>query len=274
MMLNAVSYGGMVAAWQQPRYVVDAAAQTAQAASVSGPEREDVAAAAIGVSAAATAKNFHPVSEMPYVPDGFGPEDLATRTRAEFPSLGSLIDPEDEWIQRLGSPFDDGSEDERFRMLGSPEAQQEENEKYHVLGEDDEDDEKTGVSGVKDKKSPADVMNEEKCETCAKRKYQDGSDDPGVSFKFATRVDPKAAQAKVRGHELEHVIRERAKAKMEGRKVVSQSVTYHTGICPECGKFYISGGTTRTVTAADNTKDILSELQKERDGEADFDISA
>ncbi len=32
--------------------------------------------------------------------------------------------------------------------------------------------------------------------------------------------------------------------------MVSQSVTYHTAICPECGKAYVSGGTTRTVTAA------------------------
>ena len=32
--------------------------------------------------------------------------------------------------------------------------------------------------------------------------------------------------------------------------MVSQSVTLHTDICPECGKVFISGGTTRTVTAA------------------------
>ena len=32
--------------------------------------------------------------------------------------------------------------------------------------------------------------------------------------------------------------------------MVSQSVTLHTDICPECGKVYISGGETRTVTKA------------------------
>ena len=32
---------------------------------------------------------------------------------------------------------------------------------------------------------------------------------------------------------------------------VSQSVTMHTEICPECGKAFVSGGTTRTVTKAD-----------------------
>ena len=54
----------------------------------------------------------------------------------------------------------------------------------------------------------------------------------------------------MRGHELEHVGRERAEAMREGREVVSQSVTYQTNICPECGDVYVSGGTTRTVTAA------------------------
>ena len=44
------------------------------------------------------------------------------------------------------------------------------------------------------------------------------------------------------------MVREQAKAKREGREVVSQSVTLHTDICPECGKVYISGGTTRTTT--------------------------
>ena len=35
----------------------------------------------------------------------------------------------------------------------------------------------------------------------------------------------------------------------EGRAVISQTVTIHTGICPECGSVYVSGGTTRTTTA-------------------------
>lgn len=89
-----------------------------------------------------------------------------------------------------------------------------------------------------------------KCQTCEQRKYQDGSDDMGVSFKMPTRIAPEAAGAAVRGHEQEHVTRERAKAEREDRRVVSQSVTLHTDICPECGKVYISGGTTRTTTAA------------------------
>lgn len=88
------------------------------------------------------------------------------------------------------------------------------------------------------------------CQTCERRKYQDGSNDMGVSFKTPTRIAPEAAGAMVRSHEQEHVSRERAKAEREGRRVVSQSVTLHTDICPECGKVYISGGTTQTTTAA------------------------
>lgn len=88
------------------------------------------------------------------------------------------------------------------------------------------------------------------CQTCEQRKYQDGSDDMGVSFKTPTRIAPERAGAMVRSHEQEHVSRERAKAEREDRRVVSQSVTLHTDICPECGKVYISGGTTQTTTAS------------------------
>ncbi|MDE5858912.1 MAG: hypothetical protein K2H23_00745 [Oscillospiraceae bacterium] len=86
------------------------------------------------------------------------------------------------------------------------------------------------------------------CQTCKNRRYQDGSDDSGVSFQTPTKVDPKSAGAAVRGHEQEHVSRNHSKAERDGKEIVSQSVTIHTGICPECGKVYISGGTTRTTT--------------------------
>lgn len=95
------------------------------------------------------------------------------------------------------------------------------------------------------------------CQTCKDRKYQDGSNDPGVSCKTPTRFAPETAASAVRSHELEHVNREQDKARQSGRKVVSQSVTYHTAICPECGKAYVSGGETRTVTKG---KDDLSRL--------------
>lgn len=103
--------------------------------------------------------------------------------------------------------------------------------------------------------SAQEAVEEGECETCEKRKYQDGSDDMGVSFKTPTNVKPEQAASAVRGHEMEHVVREQAKAKREGREVVSQSVTMHTGICPECGKAYVSGGTTHTVTRAASEDD-------------------
>lgn len=106
--------------------------------------------------------------------------------------------------------------------------------------------------GEGDGKTVAEIFEEEECQTCKERKYQDGSDDPGVSFKTPTGVDPELAASAVRGHEQEHVTRERAKAEREGREVLSQSVVYHTGICPECGRVYVSGGETTTVTAKES----------------------
>lgn len=94
------------------------------------------------------------------------------------------------------------------------------------------------------------TAEEGECQTCKERKYQDGSDDAGVSYKTPTRIAPEQAASAVRGHEMEHVVRERAAAVREDRRVVSQSVTMHTSICPECGSVYVSGGTTRTTTAA------------------------
>ena len=103
---------------------------------------------------------------------------------------------------------------------------------------------------VEQAKSAQEVMEEGQCQTCKERKYQDGSNDPGESFKTPTNIAPEQAASAVRGHEQEHVVREQAKAQRENREIVSQSVTYHTAICPECGKVYISGGTTRTSSRA------------------------
>lgn len=104
--------------------------------------------------------------------------------------------------------------------------------------------------------------NTQECQTCKNRKYQDGSDDPGVSFKTPTKISADRAASAVRSHENEHVVRERAEANREGRKVVSQSVVYHSAICPECGEAYISGGTTRTVTKADNKTEEVNPVKE------------
>nr|WP_325254778.1 hypothetical protein [uncultured Oscillibacter sp.] len=107
------------------------------------------------------------------------------------------------------------------------------------------------------------ALEEGECQTCKERKYQDGSEDMGVSFQTPTNIAPEQAASAVRGHENEHVVRERAKADREDRRVVSQSVTLHTDICPECGKAYVSGGTTRTVTAAERENPYTRQEQEE-----------
>lgn len=91
------------------------------------------------------------------------------------------------------------------------------------------------------------ITGHEECQTCKNRKYKDGSDDPGVSFKSASKISGNVASA-VRAHENEHVTRNRSKAEREGREIVSQTVRIKSDVCPECGKSYVSGGETVTVT--------------------------
>lgn len=89
------------------------------------------------------------------------------------------------------------------------------------------------------KSSPAE------CETCASRKYQDGSDE-NVSFKTAQHISPESSASRVRAHEQEHVSNAYTKAAKNNGKVISANVALHTSVCPECGRSYVSGGTTTT----------------------------
>lgn len=106
-------------------------------------------------------------------------------------------------------------------------------------GADDKEQSRIGLNEDDTKKSP------EECQTCKNRKYQDGSDEM-VSFKSAAHISPESAGAAVRAHEQEHVRNAYAKASTKNGKVLSASVTLKTSICPECGRSYVSGGTTRT----------------------------
>jgi len=105
------------------------------------------------------------------------------------------------------------------------------------------------------------------CETCASRKYQDGSDEE-VSFKSAQHVSPQAAAARVRGHEQEHVSNAYDKAKEAGGKVLNASVAIHTSICPECGRTYVSGGTTTTQIKYPNEDNPYQKNRKAADAGA------
>ena len=195
---------------------------------------------------------------------GSDPAEMAVRMRIEYPGggaqQGNAVDAEDETAPALNLP---GTKEDAAPVLDLPGAKEEAAPALNLPGAKETDDSARQAENpvLSESKSAQDVMEEGECQTCKERKYQDGSDDPGVSFKTPTNIAPEQAASAVRGHENEHVVREQAKAQREDRKVVSQSVTYHTSICPECGKVYVSGGTTRTVTKADNSQQMEQQNQ-------------
>lgn len=109
------------------------------------------------------------------------------------------------------------------------------------------------------KSSPAD------CQTCKERKYQDGSDEANVSFKSASHISPKSAGAAVRAHEQEHVSNAYKKAAQKNGKVINASVSIHTSVCPECGRTYVSGGTTNTMIKYSNEDNPYQKDRKTQD---------
>lgn len=174
--------------------------------------------------------------------EGLSPVDGSRKNALE----GQLSQAED----ALGR--NDLKDAEEALLNGAPKA--DETELPGLPGQEEKDaEDETALDGktAQGAESAQEALEAGECETCESRKYQDGSDDMGVSFQTPTNIKPEQAASAVRGHEMEHVYREQAKASREGRKVVSQNVTMHTEICPECGKSYVSGGTTRTVTKAD-----------------------
>ncbi len=118
--------------------------------------------------------------------------------------------------------------------------------------------------GESTKVSPGRRSSPAECQTCKERKYQDGSDE-NVSFKSAQHISPEAAAARVRGHEQEHVSNAYSKAEQKGGKVVNASVAIHTAVCPECGRTYVSGGTTTTMIKYPNESNPYTQNRKEND---------
>lgn len=143
-----------------------------------------------------------------------------------------LPEDEKEAAKRKGLPEDDRDEKKRKWL---PEDEKEEKRRKGLLSDDEE--EKKGRYGIGDPK--------EDCKTCKDRKYKDGSDEM-VSFKSPQHVSPERAASAVRSHEQEHVSNAYKKAAMNDGKVVIASVALHMGICPECGRTYVAGGTTHT----------------------------
>lgn len=128
------------------------------------------------------------------------------------------------------------------------------------IGGQDQADEKNYPSGTVRSKADAG-----ECETCKNRKYQDGSDEM-VSFKSAAHVAPEAAGAAVRAHEGEHVQNAYDKAAQNNGKVISANVQIKTAVCPECGRSYVSGGTTTTQIKYYNESNPYQKDLKTQDG--------
>lgn len=103
-----------------------------------------------------------------------------------------------------------------------------------------------GTEGVTDTGKGKKVEKGE-CQTCKNRKYVDGSNESDVSFKTPGHIAPENSAATVMAHEQEHVANAIAKGNETGKELVSATVTLHTSVCPECGRVYVSGGTTHTA---------------------------
>ena len=201
--------------------------------------------------------------------EGLSPVDGSRKNALE----GQLFQAED----ALGRNDLKGAED--ALSSGAPKAEEAKLPGLPGQEGDAEDEKALDGKSAQGAESAQEALEEGECETCESRKYQDGSDDMGVSFQTPTNIKPEQAASAVRGHEMEHVYREQAKAGREGRKVVSQNVTMHTEICPECGKSYVSGGTTRTVTKADTDnaaqqQDLARQNEEEQKARTPFSAVA
>lgn len=123
----------------------------------------------------------------------------------------------------------------------------------------------SNITNPEEIKKPGRASSPEECQTCKERKYQDGSNEGNVSFKAASHISPQAAPSLVRAHESEHVKNAYAKAEQKNGKVINASVSLHTSICPECGRTYVSGGTTNTTIKYTNEENPYQKDLKARD---------
>lgn len=87
------------------------------------------------------------------------------------------------------------------------------------------------------------------CQTCKNRKYVDGSDEGNVSFKAPGHISPEASGSVVMSHEREHVANAVNEGNEKNKKLISATVSLQMAVCPECGRAYVAGGTTKTTMA-------------------------
>lgn len=118
------------------------------------------------------------------------------------------------------------------------------------------------------------------CQTCKNRKYVDGSNESDVSFKTPGHIDPGSSAATVMSHEREHVANAVAEGNKANKELVSATITLHTSVCPECGRVYVSGGTTHTriKTTGESSSNPYERLQQNMNryllSGMNFDMSA
>lgn len=103
-------------------------------------------------------------------------------------------------------------------------------------------------NNISQKQGKTSQVEKTECQTCKNRKYVDGSNESNVSFKAPGHINPQNSASVVASHEREHVKNAVNEGNKKGNKLLSVSVSLKTSVCPECGRTYVSGGTTRTLT--------------------------
>lgn len=113
-----------------------------------------------------------------------------------------------------------------------------------------------GIQGSKlsdSQKRTQKTTGKAECQACKERKYIDGSDEGNVSFKAPGHIAPEASASVVLSHEKEHVANAKREGNKPGNELISATVSLKTAICPECGRSYVAGGTTRTLIKYGNS---------------------
>lgn len=157
------------------------------------------------------------------------------------------------------SPYNDASPRELLQSLSENDPRRKMLEAMGVEDLSDKDEQ-----GDKNKK-PGYESSPAECKTCQSRTYKDGSNEMNVSFKNAAHIAPQAAASVVRSHEAQHVSNAFSKATQAGGKVITASVTIHTSICPECGRQFVSGGTTNTQIKYPNAANPYQQSRRSAD---------
>lgn len=103
------------------------------------------------------------------------------------------------------------------------------------------------LSGIGSDINAAGKTAKTECQTCKSRTYVDRSDEGNVSFKSPTHISPESAGAAVLAHENQHVANAVNEGNKEANQLLSVSVSLQMSVCPECGRSYVSGGTTSTT---------------------------